>query len=43
MIVALAIRAADMLKARHFTVCTNAIMYLAAWLTECPLPVLADA
>jgi choline dehydrogenase-like flavoprotein len=43
MIVALAIRAADMLKARHFTVCTNAIMYLAAWLTECPLPMLADA
>ena len=43
MIVALAIRAADMLKARHFTVCTNAIMYLASWLTECPLPVLVDA
>jgi choline dehydrogenase-like flavoprotein len=42
MIVALAIRAADMLKARHLAACANAVMYFVSWLTECPLPVLAD-
>jgi choline dehydrogenase-like flavoprotein len=43
MIVALAIRAADMLKARYSMLSTNAIMYLLPWLPECPLSVLSDA
>jgi choline dehydrogenase-like flavoprotein len=42
MIVALAIRAADMLKARHLVVC-NTAMCLLSWLTESPLSVLTDA